>query len=87
MTTNEWEDTMGLTREIGEFVAGMRFERVPAGAVETVARGFTDCVGVMLAGLAEPVASDRRKVGRPPRPGRAPRRIRRRPASLRPISR
>ncbi len=48
---------MGLTREIGEFIAGMRFERVPAGAVETVARGFTDCVGVMLAGLAEPVAS------------------------------
>ena len=48
---------MGLTREIGEFVAGMRFERVPAGAVDTVARGFTDCVGVMLAGLAEPVAS------------------------------
>jgi 2-methylcitrate dehydratase PrpD len=48
---------MGLTREIGEFVAGMRYERVPAGAVETVARGFTDCVGVMLAGLAEPVAS------------------------------
>ena len=57
MTTNEWEDTMGLTREIGAFVAGMRFERVPAGAVETVARGFTDCVGVMLAGLAERVAS------------------------------
>src|SRR6516225_5221322 len=51
------EDTMGLTREIGEFVTGMRYERVPADAVETVARGFTDCVGVMLAGLAEPVAS------------------------------
>jgi 2-methylcitrate dehydratase PrpD len=48
---------MGLTGEIGEFVAGMRYERVPAGAVETVARGFTDCIGVMLAGLAEPVAS------------------------------
>src|SRR5262245_52944244 len=48
---------MGLTREIGEFVAGMPYERVAAGAVETVARGFTDCVGVMLAGLVEPVAS------------------------------
>jgi 2-methylcitrate dehydratase PrpD len=48
---------MALTREIGEFIAGMRYEHVPTGAVETVARGFTDCVGVMLAGLAEPVAS------------------------------
>src|SRR5262245_18352587 len=48
---------MGLTREIGEFIAGMRFERVPGGAVDTVCRGFTDCVGVMLAGLSEPVAT------------------------------
>jgi 2-methylcitrate dehydratase PrpD len=48
---------MGLTREIGEFVAGMRFERVPPGAIDTVCRGFTDCVGVMLAGLSEPIAS------------------------------
>jgi 2-methylcitrate dehydratase PrpD len=48
---------MGLTREIGVFVADMRFEHVPADAIETVCRGFTDCVGVMLAGLAEPVAT------------------------------
>jgi 2-methylcitrate dehydratase PrpD len=48
---------MGLTREIGEFVAGMRFERVPTGAIDTVCRGFTDCVGVMLAGLSEPVVT------------------------------
>jgi 2-methylcitrate dehydratase PrpD len=48
---------MGLTREIGEFVAGMRFEHVPTGAIPTVCRGFTDCVGVMLAGLSEPVTT------------------------------
>lgn len=48
---------MGLTREIGEFVAGMRFDHVPPGAIHTVCRGFTDCVGVMLAGLSEPVAT------------------------------
>ncbi len=48
---------MGLTREIGEFVAGMRFERVPPAAIDTVGRGFTDCVGVMLAGLTQPVAA------------------------------
>jgi 2-methylcitrate dehydratase PrpD len=51
------EAAMGLTREIGEFVAGMRFERVPPGAIDTVCRGFTDCVGVMLAGLSEPVVT------------------------------
>ncbi|MFZ0125307.1 MAG: MmgE/PrpD family protein, partial [Xanthobacteraceae bacterium] len=48
---------MGLTREIGEFVAGMRFEHVPPDAIDTVCRGFTDCVGVMLAGLSEPVVT------------------------------
>ena len=48
---------MGLTREIGEFVASMRFERVPPGAIDTVCRGFTDCVGVMLAGVPQPVVA------------------------------
>jgi 2-methylcitrate dehydratase PrpD len=46
---------MGLTRDIGAFVAGMRFESLPAGAVPIVCTGFTDCVGVLLAGLGEPV--------------------------------
>lgn len=45
---------MALTREIGEFLSGMRFERVPEAAIRTVCTGFTDCVGVMMAGLAEP---------------------------------
>ncbi len=47
---------MGLTREIGEFVAGMTFDKVPEKAVPIVVTGFTDCVGVTLAGLAEPVS-------------------------------
>jgi 2-methylcitrate dehydratase PrpD len=47
---------MGLTRAIGEFIAGLRFRDVPAEAVAIVRTGFTDCVGVMLAGLNEPVA-------------------------------
>jgi len=46
---------MGLTRDIARFVAGMQFEHVPAPAVPTVCTGFTDCIGVLLAGLAEPV--------------------------------
>ncbi len=47
---------MGLTRAIGEFTAGFGFRDVPAEAVAIVHTGFTDCVGVMLAGLNEPVS-------------------------------
>jgi hypothetical protein len=50
------EESVGLTREIGEFIAGMTFEKAPEKAVPIVLTGFTDCVGVMLAGLREPVA-------------------------------
>jgi 2-methylcitrate dehydratase PrpD len=46
---------MGLTQDIGRFVAGVRFERLPDGVVPIVATGFTDCVGVLLAGLSEEV--------------------------------
>jgi len=45
---------MGLTGEIGEFVAGLRFERLPAECIPTVCLGFTDCVAVMVAGWGEP---------------------------------
>ena len=48
---------MGLTADIGKFLAGLRYEQIPAEAVPTVSRGFTDCIGVLLAGLPEPVTS------------------------------
>jgi 2-methylcitrate dehydratase PrpD len=54
---NDGLGTMGLTRDIGKFVAGLRYEHIPAEAVPTVCRGFTDCVGVLIAGLPEPVTS------------------------------
>ena len=41
---------MGLTQDIGEFVAAARFDKLPDGVVPIVATAFTDCVGVMLAG-------------------------------------
>jgi len=47
---------MGLTKEIGEFVAGVRFERLPPDCVKTVCLGFTDCIAVMLPGWSEPVS-------------------------------
>jgi 2-methylcitrate dehydratase PrpD len=46
---------MGLTTDIGKFLAGLKYEHIPVDAVPTVCRGFTDCVGVLLAGLQEPV--------------------------------
>jgi 2-methylcitrate dehydratase PrpD len=42
---------------MGRFLSEMRFQRVPAGALPIVTTGFTDCVGVLMAGLKEPVAS------------------------------
>ena len=47
---------MGLTRDIGKFISEIRFDRVPAEAIPIVERGFTDTVGVLLAGLPEPVS-------------------------------
>ena len=48
---------MGLTADIGRFVAGLRYDDIPPDAVPTVCRGVTDCIGVMLAGLPEPVSA------------------------------
>ena len=48
---------MGLTADIGKFLTGLRYAHIPAEAVPTVCRGFTDCVGVLIAGLPEPVTS------------------------------
>jgi 2-methylcitrate dehydratase PrpD len=47
---------MGLTAEIGAFLAEMSPQRVPDGAREIVRNGFADCVAVMITGWDEPVA-------------------------------
>ena len=47
---------MGLTREIGEFVSGLRFEKLPPESIKTVCTGFTDCVAVIMPGWIEPVS-------------------------------
>src|SRR5262249_35176366 len=46
---------MGLTADIGRFLAEMSFARVPPAAWPISKTGFTDCVAVMLAGWREPV--------------------------------
>ena len=47
---------MGLTAEIGSFLADMRTNVIPPGALKPVRAGFTDCVAVMIAGRSEPVS-------------------------------
>lgn len=44
-----------LTRELGAFLARLDFGMLPAAAVNVAKAGFTDCIGVMLAGSREPV--------------------------------
>lgn len=46
----------GLTRAAAEFVAGLDAEAIPSRAIEAAGIGFTDCIGVMIAGsMEEPV--------------------------------
>lgn len=46
---------MGLTQDLGCFVAGFDPQAVPAAARRTVRRGIADTVGVLFAGRDEPV--------------------------------
>src|SRR5262245_10383636 len=50
---DQGEMKTGLTRQLGERAAALRFEDIPAAAVETVKRGMIDTVGVLFAGRNE----------------------------------
>jgi 2-methylcitrate dehydratase PrpD len=39
-----------ITRDLGAFAANLEFDQIPEAAIRTVISGFTDCVGVLLAG-------------------------------------
>lgn len=45
--------TVALTRGLGTFVSELRYEDIPKDAIPFIHTGFTDCVGVMLAGAKE----------------------------------
>ncbi|ARR55174.1 hypothetical protein HY78_17855 [Rhizorhabdus wittichii DC-6] len=47
----------GLTQSAARFVAGLRYEDLPPGAEEVAVKGITDCVGVMVLGIDEPVTA------------------------------
>lgn len=44
-----------LTTDIGEFLATLSYERLPAAALPLVRNAFADTVGVIMVGMAEPV--------------------------------
>lgn len=43
-----------ITRDLGVFAAGLKYEQIPEAALTVIHTGFADCVGVMLAGRDEP---------------------------------
>src|SRR5260370_37976975 len=45
---------MPLTQELGRFVAGLSFEKLPAAAIETARTGIIDTIATMIAGAHDP---------------------------------
>jgi 2-methylcitrate dehydratase PrpD len=61
---------MALTRELGDFVAGLSFEKLPAEAIAIARTGFIDTIATMIAGAHDPAPQLLRK-GLAPTPGPA----------------
>ena len=45
---------MALTQELGQFVSGLNFARIPEAAAATVRTGFADTIATMIAGAHDP---------------------------------
>src|ERR1700736_6744188 len=45
---------MTLTQDLGQFAAGVSFEKLPPGAAEVARTGFIDCIATMIAGAGDP---------------------------------
>ena len=61
---------MALTQELGRFVAGLSFDKLPPDAVEVARTGFIDTIATMIAGANDPAPQLLRK-GLQPAPGAA----------------
>jgi 2-methylcitrate dehydratase PrpD len=61
---------MALTQELGRFVAGLTFEKLPKEAVEIARTGFIDTIATMIAG-AQDLAPQLLRKGLAPAPGNA----------------
>ncbi len=46
--------TFPLTKRLGEFISTLDYTSIPEEARKTIRTGFTDCMGVMIAGSSEP---------------------------------
>ena len=58
--------TIGLTVGLGKFIAALRYRDIPGDALAVIHTGFTDCIGVMIAGRNEPAAQLLRAALAPP---------------------
>src|SRR3989304_2869039 len=57
----------GLTADLGQFLANIKFDKLPAGALPLVRNGFTDTIAVIMVGITEPVVDIvRRTLVEPP---------------------
>ena len=45
--------SVALTLGLGKFIAGLHYRDIPAAAIPFIRTGFTDCIGVMIAGAGE----------------------------------
>src|ERR1700732_1406265 len=52
---------MTLTQDLGHFVAGLSFEKLPPGAADVARTGFIDCIATMIAGAGDPAPQLLRK--------------------------
>jgi 2-methylcitrate dehydratase PrpD len=52
---------MALTQDLGRFVAGVSFERLPNGAADVARTGFIDTIATMIAGAHDPAPQLLRK--------------------------
>lgn len=46
---------MGLTKDMGRFLASLRYDNLPPEAIKTVRLGFTDCIACLVTGWDRPV--------------------------------
>jgi len=46
-------EAMTLTVDLGLFIAGLRYDNIPKAAISPIHTAFTDCIGVMIAGVNE----------------------------------
>src|SRR2546430_2254191 len=63
---------MPLTKELGRFVTGLTFERLPKEAVEIARTGFIDTIATMIAGAHDPAPQLLRRGLAPPPPTATP---------------